>query len=233
MRLFGFFISVILGLYYYDGDRGVNTIKPVIFEERDGIVVVESEHYYEQTLADIRKWYIIDKPFASEMSDPDDNHASDASGSAYLESLPDTRTTHYDKLIHDENFCNQAGKMAVVHFKVHFNNPGKYYVWVRAYSTGAEDNGIHVGLDGEWPESGQRMQWCEGKNQWTWDSKQRTDADHCGVSERIFLEVKNTGLHDIQFSMRKDGFEFDKFVLTKSYKRPIEYEPDELLKVDN
>lgn len=44
--------------------------------------------------------------------------------------------------------------------------------------------------------------------------------NHCGEPERIFLEVKTTGWHTIHFSMREDGFEFDKFVLSKKYEKP-------------
>ena len=40
---------------------------------------------------------------------------------------------------------------------------------------GSEDNGVHVGLDGRWPESGQRWQTVQ-KQQWAWDCKQRTRA---------------------------------------------------------
>ena len=95
-----------------------------------------------------------------------------ASGGAYLEVLPDTRRTHGDKLINGQNFINEPGKMAVLSYKVHFSNPGRYYVWARTHSTGTEDNGLHVGLDGTWPESGQRMQWT-AKRTWYWDSKQK------------------------------------------------------------
>lgn len=117
--------------------------------------------------------------------------------------------------------------MAILHYRIYINNPGRYYVWVRAYSTGTEDNGIHVGINGEWPESGQRLQWCEGKNDWTWESKQRTQEQHCGVPELIYLDIPEAGLHDIQFSMREDGFEFDKFVLTKTYQKPSGKGPGE------
>ena len=104
--------------------------------------------------------------------------------------------------------------MAVVHYRVKINQPGRYYVWVRAYSTGSEDNGLHVGMNGLWPESGQRMQWCVGKNTWRWDSKQRTNAQHCGVPYQIYLDIESPGIYDIQFSMREDGFEMDQFLLT-------------------
>lgn len=47
-----------------------------------------------------------------------------------------------------------------------------------------------------------------------WESRQRTQEVHCGEPFKIFLEITEPGLHEIQFSMREDGFEFDKFLLT-------------------
>ncbi|MDZ7605447.1 MAG: hypothetical protein U5K79_07615 [Cyclobacteriaceae bacterium] len=161
------------------------------------------------------------------LPDSDSNHAETASNQAYLEVLPDTRVTHDDKLTNGVNFTNEPGEMAVLSYKIDFNTTGRYYVWVRAFSTGTEDNGVHVGIDNQWPESGRRMQWCEGKNQWTWASKQRTEANHCGEPYLIFLDVDTKGEHTIQFSMREDGFEFDKFILTTDR----DFIPEEL-KVD-
>ena len=187
----------------------------VIFEEVDGQVAVEAEFFYQQTKTNIRQWYRTSKdeiPVAGK--DPDTPHTGGASNHAYLEILPDTRTTHDDKLIAGENFSSKPGQLAVVHYKVYFNTPGRYYIWVRAYSTGTEDNGLHAGINGEWPESGQRLQWCEGKETWRWESKQRTREVHCGEPYKIFLEIKEQGLYDVRFSMREDGFEFDKFVMT-------------------
>ena len=187
----------------------------VVFEEKNGLVSVEAEFFYKQTKSEVRQWYRTSKNENPSVGrDEDKAHVLGASNNAYLEILPDTRVTHGDKLIKSENFSDGAGTMAVAHYKVYFNAPGKYYVWARAYSSGSEDNGLHVGLDGEWPESGQRMQWCEGKNTWRWESKQRTEKQHCGEQYGIYLEIKKAGIHDIQFSMREDGFEFDKFLMT-------------------
>jgi hypothetical protein len=86
---------------------------------------------------------------------------------AYLEILPDTRTTPEEKLVVGENFINEPGQMAVLEYDVECNSAGRYYVWVSIYSTGPDDNGIHVRLDGEWAESGRRMRWCEGRRAWT------------------------------------------------------------------
>lgn len=189
-------------------------------KEKNGFVAVEAEHFISQINNEIRKWVVLDENSEPGLQNIEVNPAATASGKKYIAVLPDTRVTHDDKLIQGENFSPEPGKMAVISYKVKFKNPGKYYVWVRAFSTGTEDNGIHVGINGQWPESGQRMQWCEGKNQWTWASKQRTEAVHCGEEQLIYLEIPSAGEHIISFSMREDGFRFDKFVLSKAYKIP-------------
>jgi len=195
----------------------------VVFEEVNGKVAVEAEHFYKQTKTDVRQWYITSPGNIPDVQpDHDGDHTQEASNNAYIEILPDTRVTHDDKLVHDQNFCNESGKMAIVHYQVKINNPGRYYVWVRAFSTGTEDNGIHVGFNDTWPANGQRMQWCEGKNEWTWASKQRTNEVHCGVPGEIYLDFEKAGIYDIQFSMREDGFEMDKFILTNNN----EYDPE-------
>ena len=182
-------------------------------KEKDGFLIVEAEDFYLQTNDTIRKWYIIDKNFTTDLKDADDSHVTTASKNAYIEILPDTRQTHDDQLIRKENFSNKPG-IAIVHYKVKISNPGRYYVWVKAFSTGSEDNGVHVGLNGNWPESGKRMQWCKGKNSWYWESKQRTKKEHCGIEHAIYLDIDKAGEHIIQFSMREDGFEMDKWLIT-------------------
>jgi hypothetical protein len=188
----------------------------VVFQENNGVVAVEAEYFFKQSKSDIRQWYITSKDAESDVGrDDDEAHHVGASNATYIEILPDTRVTHSDKLVKGDNFSNKGGEVGILHYKVRINEPGRYYVWARAFSTGSEDNGIHVGLNGKWPEHGQRMQWCKGKNKWTWESKQRTKDEHCGVAQQIYLDIENAGTHDVQFSMREDGFEFDKFILTK------------------
>ena len=195
----------------------------VVFAEKQGLVAVEAEHFFKQTKNDVRAFYLTTAKRTPKIQpDGDPNHVGGASGGAYLEILPDTRRTHGDKLIRGTNFSPSAGEMAILHYRVNFQTPGRYYVWVRAYSTGSEDNGLHVGIDGTWPESGQRLQWCEGKNTWRWESKQRTEKQHCGEAHKIYLDIEKPGQHTIQFSMREDGFEFDKWLMTtdRNFVRP-------------
>jgi GH43 family beta-xylosidase len=173
--------------------------KPLAYE-KEGYVEMEAEDFAVQTKDETRKWHLQTN--------------DSASGKKYMMILPDTRKTHGDSLYNGINFSNKAGEMAVLTYNINFASTGRYYVWVRAMSTGSEDNSVHVGLNGNWPETGLRMQWCQGKNKWWWESKQRTQKEHCGVPYQIYLDIEKPGLHTIQFSMREDGFRMDKFLLT-------------------
>ncbi len=213
-----------------DGGDGGTDGEGCVALEQNGVVAVEAEHFASQEKTSKRKWYVLDaNTSGTPTPDPDPNHYNGASEGGYLEILPDTRVTHGDPLIVGENFSNTAGQLTIVNYKVKFTSAGRYFVWVRAHSTGSEDNGVHVGLNGNWPASGQRMQWCAGKNQWTWESKQRTEANHCGEAQKIFLDIPSAGVHTISFSLREDGFEMDKFVLSKTYTKPNGNGPAEVL----
>jgi hypothetical protein len=204
----------------------------VVFEEIDGLVAVEAEHFFKQMHADTRAWYRTAKDSAPRLEpDADPPHVTGASGGVYLEVLPDSRRNHSEKLVGGENFSNEPGKMAVLYYNVYFNTPSRYYVWARTYSTGTEDNGLHVGIDGRWPPTGRRMQWT-AKNQWFWDSKQRTAHKHTGEPYKLYLDVDKPGFHTIMFSMREDGFEFDKWLMTtdRDFKRPKDSGPASRLK---
>lgn len=173
--------------------------KPLAYEE-NGYLEMEAENFAMQTKDENRKWTL-------QLHDA-------ASGKKYMMVVPDTRKTHSDSLYNGINFSNQPGEMAVLTYNVNFATTGRFYVWVRAMSTGSEDNSVHVGLDGKWPQTGARMQWCEGKNKWWWESKQRTQKEHCGVPYQIYIDIDKPGMHTIQFSMREDGFRMDKYLLT-------------------
>src|SRR6056297_1619500 len=213
VSLLGFAFSIVWMTALTGGEALVDP--SLVFGSNDGVIAVEAEHFYRQSADETRKFYLTHADHRPQVSpDGDPAHLAGASGGAYLEILPDTRRTHDDKLQRGKNFSPQPGQMAVLHYKVHVETPGRYYVWVRAFSTGTEDNGLHVGINGRWPESGQRLQWCQGKRSWRWESKQRTEQEHCGEPHKIFLEITEPGVHTIQFSMREDGFEFDKWLRT-------------------
>jgi hypothetical protein len=186
-----------------------------VFEEKGGLLVIEAEHYDWQSSDEIRRWYLMSEDQNPDIQpDHDENHSATASGNAYLEVLPDTRKNHSEELIRQVNFTEDPGRIAVLYYPVWINNPGRYYVWVRTCPTGTEDNGLHVGVDGKWPVNGYRMQWVSHDNEWHWDSKQRTEQVHTGEKYRIYLDIDSPGLHTIMFSMREDGFEMDKWLMS-------------------
>ena len=149
--------------------------------------------------------------------DPDPPHNSTASGKANLELLPDSRVTHDDEVHNgglDGNFWGGPGGGPRIDYDVFVPEAGRYLVWVKTFSTGTEDNGIHVGINGTLPESGKRIQICS-KHNWFWTSGQRTDENHCGVSKTIWLDVPEAGVNTVTFFAREDGFEIDQFMLIK------------------
>jgi hypothetical protein len=69
----------------------------------------------------------------------------------------------------------------------------------------------------------------DGKDTWRWDSKQRTEEVHCGEPFKIYLDIDEPGTHTISFSMREDGVEFDKWLMTtdREFGRPTDDGPAE------
>ena len=188
-----------------------------LFVEKEGILKIEAEEYhYKNNNSTKRNWIVrsLNDKISSRLSKT--NYSKTAIGNSYIEAVPDTRVTHDDELILGENFFPIAGTGGIISYKIKINNPGKYYVWVNAFSTGTEDNGIHVGVNEQWQESGARIQWCAGKNKWTWSSAQRMPDNHCGKEKTIYLNFNKSGDYIISFSMREDGFKMDRFILSKN-----------------
>lgn len=205
------------------------TIKSGVFLEENGIVAIEAEEYDSiNNKKSTAKWYLTNLTKIPNIKpDPDGSHADTASGNGYMEILPDTRVYGHndskpeDKIITsgpNTNFHAKGGTGPTVNYKVYFNTPGTYYVWLRAFSTGKEDNGTHVGINGTWPATGERVQWCTGKKKWTWTRAQRNEPKefHCGGKGEIQLKVPSKGIHTISVSMREDGFELDKIIMARS-----------------
>jgi len=186
-------------------------------------IQVEAENYFSKD----GRWHLTSASVNPGISpDPDGSHHSSASGQAYLEILSDTRVTHGDPLINGQNFWSTGGSGPAIDYIVNIPETGRYTVWVKAYSTGTEDNGVHVGLNSSNPASGERIQWCNGKNQWTWSSAQRTSSNHCGTPRTIYLDIGNAGANTIRFTAREDGFEIDQFMLIKENAPGLSCQPN-------
>ncbi len=194
----------------------------LVFAESEGVVAVEAEHFIAQDLTQTRAFHVV-----STINDPgirpdaDTSHAADASGRAYVEVLPDTHVTESDPATEGINISNTPGQHAVLSYRVSFNRGGRYYFWARTFSTGSSDNSLHVGLNGEWPESGRRWQSVR-RNSWHWACRRRTSQVPAGEAFSSFIEVPGPGDHLVQISMHEDGFELDKWILA----RGVVFEPE-------
>ena len=177
-------------------------------------VRIEAEDYTSKS----ERWALTSPDVTPDVQpDPDPPHNSTASGSANLELLPDARVTHNDDVLTgglDGSFWGAPGGGPRIDYDVNVPEAGRYFVYVKTFSTGTEDNGIHVGVNGDLPESGRRIQICS-KHSWFWTSGQRTDEDHCGVTKTIWLDFPEAGVNTVTFFAREDGFEIDQFLLLK------------------
>lgn len=177
-------------------------------------VVVEAEAATERD----ERWVLTEPTTPAQENDPDGNHSDQAVGQAYLELLPDVRVTHDDAFGPPTALWGNGSIAPQASWPIEVPEAGRYHVHVRLYSTGTEDNGLHVGLDDEWPESGRQLQGCTSHLQsWAWTSRQRNSGGvgPCGVDKTIWLDIAEPGAHTLRVGAREDGFELDRLMLIK------------------
>lgn len=163
------------------------------------------------------RWILMNASTPEQENDPDANHSDGAGGGAYIELLPDMRVTHEDEFGPPTAIWNVTGSGPKAEYTMNFPEAGRYYVHIRAYSTGTEDNGIHVGINDTWPQSGARMQFCTAGLGWQWSGKQRDSGGNgaCGAKKTIWVTVAEAGEQTFMISAREDGFEADRIMLIK------------------
>ena len=184
-------------------------------------VSVEAEDFEQSdidTEHDDDRWVLTDPTTPQTSDDPDENNSDGAVGEMYLEVLPDIRVRASDPFGPPLGFWGSPGAGPTLKYNVDFPEAGRYYLHVRVNSSGYEDNGVHAGLNEDWPDSSARVQTCSARDGWVWTSRQRGDGDevpHCGVNYTLWLDIPEAGVNTVKFSAREDGFEFDRFALIK------------------
>ena len=163
------------------------------------------------------RWILMNSATPEQENDPDGNHSDGAVGGAYIELLPDLRVTHADPFGVPISYWGEPGTGPQASYTINFPDAGRYYAHIRAFSTGSEDNGIHLGINGSWPDSAERLQFCTAGDGWQWSGRQRDSggAGSCGVEKTIWITVPEAGEHTFMISAREDGFEADRIMLIK------------------
>lgn len=152
------------------------------FIEVNGTVVMEGESFGSNTPRSAHRWDRVTN--------------LQASGQAVMVANPNVNQ-HID--------TGYATTSPELTYPVQFTTPGTYFVWVRGRGTTADDDSLHVGIDGAAVATADRITGFGGALGWS-----RNTMD--GPSATI--QVTEPGLHTINVWMREDGFSFDKLVLT-------------------
>ncbi|MEZ4700104.1 MAG: DUF5060 domain-containing protein [Rhodothermales bacterium] len=153
------------------------------FLESGGQVVIEAEHYAASIPRGGQEWLLK-------------SDKTGFSGDGAMAALPDLNKNLY-------SFVNTSPEMI---FDVSFGTTGTYYVWLRMWANNADDNRVHVGLNGQSSNAASFMV-TNTYNTWTWTRTRLT-------SSTATLGVNSAGTHTINVWMQKDEAYVDKIVLT-------------------
>src|SRR6185436_16345288 len=105
-------------------------------EDKDGIIVIEAEHFHHKADKDPHKWVATKEP-------------AGFSGDGAMEAKPNEDANN-----DGEEYADISPRLD---YKVKFAKAGKYRVWVRGYGKTDSDNSCHVGLDGKAVETADRI----------------------------------------------------------------------------
>jgi hypothetical protein len=95
-------------------------------------------------------------------------------------------------------------------YDVNFSTPGTYYVWVRGIGASANDDSVHVGLDGfaTTTNSGSGLTgFSSGQFSWWGTSNGNSPTT---------VQVPTAGVHTVSIWMREDGVRIDRVVMSSS-----------------
>jgi arylsulfatase A-like enzyme len=164
---------------------GVVSLSGAPFAQKPGfgnMVVMEAEHFHEQQARGGKSWQTVSL-----------RHSS---AEESIQALPNSGTTiQTDYVIQSPH----------LRYRVVFEVPGRYYIWVRGRGASTGDDSLHVGLNGQAVSTGERIE--EIFDHWTWSST-RNDGG------RAYVNVPTAGEHVVDVWMREDGLILDKLLLT-------------------
>ncbi|MGY0217397.1 tandem-95 repeat protein [Endozoicomonadaceae bacterium StTr2] len=104
-------------------------------------------------------------------------------------------------------------------YEIQVDSPGTYYVWVLGSADGGNSDSVHVGLNGNYLSSSDGVTGFGSGGNWSSGTMD---------SGKAYIEITETGRHQLNLWMREDGFRADKVLLTKdSNYTPTGDGPDE------
>jgi hypothetical protein len=177
--------TLLIKAYSYVQDSVELTALLTAFQESNGQVVMEAEHFTGQTSRSSRTWIT-------------QTALSGYIGSSYLEALPDTG------LQFTNSYTNTSPQLS---YMVNFTTTGVYTVWVRGYASDGSGDSLYIGLDQQAPITTTAVTGFIPRA-WSWTAK-RGNQDQLAT-----IEVTEPGLHILHLWMREDGLRLDRILLT-------------------
>ncbi|MFT5124675.1 MAG: hypothetical protein ACI9TH_003395 [Kiritimatiellia bacterium] len=148
----------------------------------DGIVVFEAQDFTLNEASGAHAWEPVTLP----------------RGETAMHALPN------DGTVINDNFIGTSPRLD---YQVAFNRAGTHYVVLRGYGENSSDNSIHVGINGQFVDTSDRMRENEYELGWSNDT-----ADNIIAS----LEVPSAGVHTINIWMREDGYFLQRILLSST-----------------
>ena len=173
-----------------EAGNAVLTVTPDAPADAPVLVVGEAEHYDVLTPQGVHTW---------ELS----SAQAGFSGDGYMDSVPNAG----DNIGNDTDVVTTTSPR--LDYDVDFASTGTHYVWILGYAISGSDDSVHVGINGDFLETGTRVDNDFIDGEWTW-------VGGLEAGGRATIEVASAGTHTVNVWMREDGFQFDKLIVTAS-----------------
>ncbi len=172
------------------------------YQERDGQVVIEAEHYASSRAYKNQSWGISSQVGGFR-----------GSGAVVVEPDRGVRIrSRYNK------------RSPELTYEVDFSETGTYYVWLRVWAENNNSNSVHLGINGEANRSSSYIG-TETYGQRIWTRKQQDSDDYAS------MRIRSRGTKKINLWMREDGLFVDRIILTKDrYFAPEGSGPEESMR---
>lgn len=149
------------------------------------IIEIEAEQYHNNINIGDHRWILKDE--------------EQASNKQALLATPNIGVNN------NNNYLTRSPRLDYI---INFEESGNYYAWVFGRATGespGKNDSIHLGLDGQKVESGERISGFSTAFSWSNKTMDKT---------KVMIEILDPGTHTLNLWMREDGFIVDKVVLT-------------------
>ncbi|GAA3949551.1 chitobiase/beta-hexosaminidase C-terminal domain-containing protein [Allohahella marinimesophila] len=99
---------------------------------------------------------------------------------------------------------------AALEYRIRFDEPGTYVVWVRGDGPDGASDSVHIGLNGEAIAAGKAITSFYPRGQLDWSRYSQATGKNAVVT------IPSAGVHTLNVWMRETGFIIDRLLLTKS-----------------